>query len=330
MTFRAAPMMTRLTRRFERRPLVRPNLAYFLWRFAANGARTLRASSTRHAFADSPAIARTLTGDGIVVGPASGFLSDEGRDALDAATSQVAAKSRSDKVQAVLSGAAPPKGTKEFRIDLISQGIAGESPLLRVALDRRLLEIVASYLGMWPCLHSVGAWLNYPTPTAATSSQLWHNDPEDLKIVKAFIYLDEVKADNGPFTYIPGTHPFGRHVARGARCHARRLDDAAIRAVFDETEWRVCTGPTHTMILADTLGFHRGGKPTAGTRMLITFTYTSGTPLVQPSIWLKETPSWVSLPIQRAAVERLGTTAPVKPAKAKSDGPPASATAASL
>jgi len=323
-------MITRLTRRFERRPLARPNLAYFLWRFAANGARTVRASFGRRSFSDSPAIARTLTSDGIVVGSADRFLSDEGRRALEAATAQVVSKSRSDKVQAVLSGSAPPKRTKEFRIDLVSQGIAGDSPLLQVALDPRLLEIVACYLGMWPCLHSVGAWLNYPTPAAATSSQLWHNDPEDLKIVKAFIYLEEVKAENGPFTYIPGTHPFGRHAARGARCHARRVDDAAILDLFAETDWRVCTGPAQTMILADTLGFHRGGKPDAGTRMLVTFTYTSGTPLVQPSIWLKDAPSCVSLPIQRAAVKRLGMAPPIKPEKAKSDEPRPRAMAASL
>jgi hypothetical protein len=32
------------------------------------------------------------------------------------------------------------------------------------------------------------------------------------------------------------------------------------------------------MILADTTGYHRGGKPVKGNRILITYTYTSGTP----------------------------------------------------
>ena len=43
-----------------------------------------------------------------------------------------------------------------------SVGLSPDDPLLHVALDRKLLEIVAGYLGMWPCLNSVGVWLNYP------------------------------------------------------------------------------------------------------------------------------------------------------------------------
>jgi hypothetical protein len=71
------------------------------------------------------------------------------------------------------------------------------------------------------------------------------------------------------------------------------------------------------MILADTVGYHRGGKPTRGTRLLVTFTYTSGTPMVQPSIWLKGTPDWIASPIQRMAVRRLGNAPPVKAPKKK-------------
>ena len=83
-----------------------------------------------------------------------------------------------------------------------------DSPLLKVALDKTLLEIVSAYLGMWPRLHAVGAWLNFPTEDDAKEAQLWHRDPEDLKIIKVFIYLNDVNAENGPFCYIPNTHPF--------------------------------------------------------------------------------------------------------------------------
>ena len=171
---------------------------------------------------------------------------------------------------------------------------------------------------MWPSLHSIGVWLNYPMDTPATSSQLWHHDPEDLKLVKVFIYLDEVAADNGPFTYIPQTHPFGARVLE-AKKHKKkeRLVDDQLTDVFPPDTWRVCTGPARTMIIADTLGYHRGGKPTTGTRLLVTFTYTSGTPLVQPSMYLSDTPAWTRSAIQRMAVKHLGTTPPVKAEKPK-------------
>jgi len=311
------PVITRLTARFERRPLARPNLPYVLWRFVANANRTSRALLSARRFDDTRIIARELRTDGIAVRPSETFLSDDGRFALSQVSAEMIDASRKPEVQAVVNGAVPPKGVKDFRIDLIARGIPANNALLKVALDVRLLEIVAAYLGMWPSLHSIGAWLNYPTSAAAASSQLWHHDPEDLKIIKTFIYLEDVAEENGPFTYIPGTHPFGRHVGLGAKYKKSGVADAQLSDAFPPATWRVCTGPANTMILADTVGYHRGGKPTRGTRLLVTFTYTSGTPMVQPSIWLKGAPDWIASPIQQMAIRRLGSAPPVKASKKK-------------
>jgi hypothetical protein len=76
------PSITDLMRRFDRRPLAKPNATYYLWRFAANGLRTRRALMTPTVFTDTPAIARELTEQGIVVvAPSNRFLSDDGHDA---------------------------------------------------------------------------------------------------------------------------------------------------------------------------------------------------------------------------------------------------------
>jgi hypothetical protein len=297
--------ITDLTRRFKRRPLVKANATYYLWRFAANGVRAGRALVTPAAFHDTRAIARELREEGIVVGPSDRFLSDTGREALAAASAGIRQSSRSDAVRGILAGDAANKGKKVFRVDLIKGPIRAENPVLKVALDVKLLEIVAAYLGMWPVLHSIGAWLNYPTEEPATSSQLWHHDPEDLKIIKTFIYLEDVGESNGPFTYVPRTQPFGRNAARAARCENSRVKDEDLDRVFPPSTWRVCTGPAGTMIMADTLGFHRGGKPVAGTRLLVTFTYTSGTPLVDRAVRLKGEPSWISSAIQRYALKEM-------------------------
>src|ERR1043166_3129251 len=116
----ARSMITRLTRRYERQPLATPNVAYFLWRFVANGIRTFRALATRHSFRDTKVIPRELSTDVIVVGPSFRFLSDEGQTALTKSAAEIVAKSRSQKIQAILSGDTPAKGVKEFRIDLLS------------------------------------------------------------------------------------------------------------------------------------------------------------------------------------------------------------------
>lgn len=301
-------LVRRFTHRYSRRPLPKPNLAYFLWRYLGNGRRAYRRWTSGAATGDTAAIAGELASQGIATGPSDRFLSASGRAALDEASKEILDTARSARVQAVAASGASATGKKDFVVDLVKypRGIPADSPLLKVALDPTLLEIVASYLGVWPCLYAISAWLNFPTPAPPAKSQLWHRDPEDLRLIKVFIYLVDVDQQCGPFTYIPATHPFSPNLAKGHRLdEARRTQDEQMQQVFAPSEWRVCTGPAHTMILADTLGFHRGGRPTAGQRVLVTFTYTSRTPLVDHKLYVTGTPPWATLPVQRAALELL-------------------------
>ena len=302
--------ITRLTGRYSRRALQRPNVVYFFWRFMANGLRTSRALLMRRSYADSPAIAQEIRERGIVVGPGERFLTSAGRKALREAGERILQMSRSSHVEDVIAGkASDVKRKKQFLVHLVSlaDGIEGDDPLLRLALDTKLLEIVSGYFGLWPCLHAVDAWLNYPTDAPPELSQLWHRDPGDLQLMKVFIYLTDVDEQSGPFTYIRGTHPFGPENASAQALEARkRIADDRMARVFPPESWRICTGPAHTMILADTVGYHRGGKPIMGRRILITFTYTSGTPTIPPTLRVRSMPAWAST-MQQCAVRAILT-----------------------
>ena len=63
----------------------------------------------------------------------------------------------------------------------------------------------------------------------------------------------------------------------------------------------VCTGPANTMILADTVGYHRGGRPRFGNRILLTFTYTSAWPRKR-KLLVSGKPSWQMNDMQRMAL----------------------------
>lgn len=298
-------IVKRLTAPYERRAMITPNLAYYLWRFAGNGARAVMKIKSRPQHPEAREIARELLKHGISVAPSTRFLTPEGEAALRDAAAAIVEQTRSKEVQTIVAGAGTAAGKKSFLVDLIRpQGrLSPDHPLLKVALDVKLLEVVASYLGLWPCLHSVAGWLNYPVNTPAETSQLWHRDPEDLRIIKVFIYLQDVGEEQGPFTYIPKTQPFGSGARRALQCQAKRVDDTRMERFFRRGRWQVCTGPAGTMILADTVGFHRGGRPTAGTRLLVTFTYTSQIPFVERPLGVTAMPSWTTTPIQRHAIE---------------------------
>jgi hypothetical protein len=299
--------ITSFTRRYSRRGLSKPNAAYYLWRFIGNGGRTLRAATAKPLHDDISAIAHRLAKDGIVMAPSEQFLSASGQRWLAAAAAEIVNTSKSTETEALISDVDGTERKKKFLVHLVSypSGIPADDPLMGVALDPKLLEIVASYLGMWPSLYSIGAWLNFPTDAPAELSQVWHRDPEDLKLVKAFIYLSDVGDESGPFTYLPKTQPFGARnlKARNLDRKTRRVQDSQM--TFPPEAWKVCTGPANTMILADTVGYHRGGKPTVGRRTLVTLTFTSGTPIDDSGLWLREHPTWATLPIQRIATRWL-------------------------
>jgi hypothetical protein len=290
---------------YARKALTKRNLAYLRWHYIGNIGRTLRAWLGRVSYSDSPRIAQELTERGIVVAPSDQYLSKEGRLALTEASDLVLGISHRSDVQATIERGSST-GNKDYLVQLVpfTYEHAPDSPLLRVALDKKLLEIVSLYLGMWPRLSAISAWLNFPSGGEPKQSQLWHRDPEDFKIVKVFIYLVDVDENRGPFCYIAKTHPFSAGAATVPKHVNKSITDDGMRATIPADAWMICTGPAKTMILADTVGYHRGGKPTKGNRILITFTYTSGTPLAKARYvpHINGKPSWITHAMQRYAL----------------------------
>ncbi len=293
----------------SRRALVKPNALYYFWKYAANAGRVKAAKDYTPTYSDVPSIAEEITREGIVTGHVSDFLSPEGLEHFADAKAEVLKLSRSEEVQRMLAdgnakGEFKYNKGKDYLVNLITPKTEhlADGPVLRLALDPKLLEVVSSYLGLWPRLFQIHSWLNYPTEEPAKASQMWHRDPEDLRIVKAFIYLVDVDEDTGPFKFIPRTHSFGEF----ANCvphhkDRKRVEDDEMNPILSPDLHRVCTGPADTMILADTVGYHRGGKPTSKNRVLLTFTYTSSWQS-KPGPQISGTPSWSMNDMQRMAL----------------------------
>ena len=170
---------------------------------------------------------------------------------------------------------------KEFVVRLHSYEVEldFDDPWFRVCASRRMLDIANSYLGLWSKLEYVDLWYSVPQPEEAdrVSSQRWHRDFNDRRLVKAFLYLVDVDETAGPFQYVAGSAPGGRH---GKEWPWRPLGDNY--PPEDELEQRIppesartFTGPKGTFLFCNTAGFHRGGFATAKPRVLATATYSS-------------------------------------------------------
>jgi hypothetical protein len=134
------------------------------------------------------------------VGPADYFLSEQGSRTLVEAAASVRKLCEDSKVHTIVAAglnAAQSRG-KDYLVGVVPWEFEhpADSPLLKLALDRKLLETISAYLGMWPRLDAAGAWLNFPTPNESNNAQLWHRYPEDLHLIKVFIYLNYVGTEN--------------------------------------------------------------------------------------------------------------------------------------
>ncbi len=155
-----------------------------------------------------------------------------------------------------------------------------EHPFHRFSLSQPVLGIVSAYLGMLPKFREFFLQVTVPIPsaTAAYSSQRWHADPDDRRMVKVFLYLSDVDETAGPFTYIRYSHGRGkwRNVfPYGPKRHTRHPDPAFIDAHIPSEDRVIAAGPAGTLIFCDTSGIHRGGYATGRPRVMYTSVYTT-------------------------------------------------------
>ncbi len=150
---------------------------------------------------------------------------------------------------------------------------------IRWSLSRPLLAIVSSYLGLVPRLREFFLEVTVPRRGLGDpiASQRWHQDPDDKKLVKVFLYLNDVDEGAGPFTYVKGSHASGRW--RSAfpfdPDRGRHPDAAMVERLVPPEDRIVATGRAGTVIFCDTSGVHRGGYATMNERIMYTSVYTT-------------------------------------------------------
>ena len=179
-------------------------------------------------------------------------------------------------------------GSKDYLISLL--GVRDEavlevdSPWLSVFLHERLLAVVNGYLGVFSKLNAVDVWSTVPLvhDHDDSGSQRWHRDPDDRRLVKVFLYLNEVGPGSGALEYVAHSRPddrYGRLWPQEFPIGSRPPRDELERLI-DPRDRIECSGPAGTLLFVDTCGFHRGGRATTGRRVLATSTHVT-----PASIW---------------------------------------------
>jgi len=120
----------------------------------------------------------------------------------------------------------------------LKRGLTFDEDLVKMYTSPALIDVADLYYGEWSRLRNVMSSIYIPNlGRPRRGSQNWHQDTEDTKILKAWIYFNDVDRTNGALEY-------------------KTKADEAVRA----------TGPAGTVYFIDTANFHRGGYITEGIR----------------------------------------------------------------
>jgi hypothetical protein len=150
--------------------------------------------------------------------------------------------------------------------DLEAGRIDNTSIYVRYALQPRVVDLVAKYFGEAPYLSYVALDLSeYAGETLATS-QLWHQDHDDTKVLKLFTYLTDVPdLAHGPFTFL---NPEASKAIRGTV--ATHVSDAAVSSQVPSSAFLNMTRPAGSSFLVDTgRCYHMGSRIAPGKRRLM-------------------------------------------------------------
>jgi hypothetical protein len=149
--------------------------------------------------------------------------------------------------------------------------LARHNAFIDVALTEGVLRAVMASMDMVPHLESIDILASMPTGDHLSASQLWHYDVNDERILKLFIYLEDVGASNGPFTFIPADS--SRAVASAV---GHYVTDEHIGGYVPRSRWRSVEGPAGTAFFIDTGRCYHFGSRCTQPRYVYIATYSSG------------------------------------------------------
>ncbi|MEH1856069.1 MAG: phytanoyl-CoA dioxygenase [Nostoc sp.] len=150
-------------------------------------------------------------------------------------------------------------------------------------MEKRLLNIIENYIGLPIAFHGVHLRKDFNNKHQF-GTLLWHSDAEDRRIIKIFIYLNDVEEKTGPFEYIPRslTPLFSWNYIQLFyklwKSGYMGIDDEEVKPVIPKSAWKSCPGPAGTVIIVDTKNALHHGTVRTEDRSALFFCYTANPP----------------------------------------------------
>lgn len=143
--------------------------------------------------------------------------------------------------------------------------------------DGSFLSIAQEYLGCEPIADVLSMWwhTNFCATPDAEAAQYFHFDMDRFKWLKIFIYLTDVESDNGPHSFVEGSHKSGAIPAQILNRGYVRISDEEIAGVYSSELVHSFTAPRGTIIIEDTRGLHKGIHVSGNSRLILQMQFSN-------------------------------------------------------
>ena len=152
----------------------------------------------------------------------------------------------------------------------VNQPLLHLEELNSLAMDDGIIAIATSFFKCFPGFGTQNLRYSDSINSRAAGTCQFHRDfNSPVKVLKFFTYLNDVTMDNGPFTYVEGSH---RRIPAdwGDKL---RWENNEIETLYGATNVKNLTGKYGDLIIATTNGFHKGLPLKSDSRTLFTMNF---------------------------------------------------------
>jgi len=161
--------------------------------------------------------------------------------------------------------------------DITAEAMLARFPAIYLmGLDAALLRLVELYIREPVGYH--GAVIRRSlVDERRGGTRLWHQDGEDIRVLRMVVYLNDVVAGGGPFEYIPRSTGLTYRRFAG---QPGPLTNERMQQVIPYAQWKRIEGLAGTVVLCDTAKvFHHESMQTERERSVVMIGYSSQRPM---------------------------------------------------
>ena len=166
---------------------------------------------------------------------------------------------------------------KAVRYDFDTSDLLANQDVQKLLADLSFASLAQDYLGSKPVIDVVAMWWHtaFSDRPDSQAAQFFHFDLDRPKWLKFFIYLTDVTPENGPHSFVAGSHRTGAIPDNLLKKGYARLTDEEVYAAFDERDLVEFSAPRGTIIAEDTRGLHKGRHVERGDRLMLQIQFSN-------------------------------------------------------